>query len=324
MGRSLLKTTGGFIFKSTAVTLIVPSGGVTPPPSTDTYPWRIFNPTTSPWNVPIDWSVATKSGLGRTPAQLYGATGHAYISSDVAGTMTFYEDSSSIAWSIFDQKNNRTVNVRAPSSLAPANNPTDFNAQLVLLDGTVWDLYGLTINSPGVATCLGTKGVPGSGTGVGDFVTKANAGFRASGFNWAAGAITLRDYSNGIIPHAMVVALSGASLADPFVYPAVSRDATGAYTGTLPQGALMGIPPTTTKPQGMSTIGSLMWDAHRDYGVYVGDRTGGWNWYSNWAPQDQVPNSVVEPLRSAPYDGDKIVSALVRVTHGKPSIPNHA
>jgi hypothetical protein len=324
MGRNLVRTTGGLQTAVARAPLLVPTGsGAQPPPPTDVYPWRIFTSATSPWNTKINWGTAVTSGLGKAASGFYGQTGHAYISSDVSGTMTFYEDASSITWSIFDQKNNRTVSVKAPSNLAPANNPTDFNAQVVTLSGVVWDLYGLTINGTGSATCLGTNGASNTGMGVGDFTTKANAGFRASGYNWAAGAITLKDYNAGIIPHALVVALNGAGLADPFVYPAVSRDATGAYTGTLPQGALMGIPPSTPKPAGMSTIGSLMWDAHRDYGVYVGDRTGGWNWYSNWGPQDRVPNAVVEPLRSAPYDGDKIVSALVRVRGGKPTIPHH-
>lgn len=327
MGRALLKTTGGLIRFSTPATLLVPAaGGVTPPPPTDPYSWRLFSPTSSPWNVKINWSTATTSGLGKTPSQLYGQTSHAYLSVDVSGAMIWYEDASSIPWSIFDQKNNRTVNVKAPSAFHPANNNTDYNAQLVTLAGTVWDFYQLTINSTGTATASGAIGVPNSGPGVGDFTSKAKAGFRASGFPWSAGCVTLKDWQNGIIPHALVVALADGVLQQGVInYPAVSQDNPGYPAGgTLPQGTLLGIPPTATKPQGMSTIGSLMWDAHRDYGVYVGDRTGGWNWYADWSPQDQVPTTVVDPLRTAPYDGDKIVNALVVVKGGKPSIPNHA
>lgn len=323
MARNQLHTTGGLFKTVAASTLVVPTGGgsTPPPPSSDTYPWRLFSSTTSPWNVKINWTTATTSTPGRTPAQLYGQTGHAYLSNDVSGAFIFYEDSGSINWNIFNQKTGQNVSMRAPSNLAPANNNTDYNAQVVSLSGIVYDIYQLTINSTGNATASGIRTSSATGPGFG-----LNNGHRAAHFPWAAGCVTLDDWNNGIIPHALVVALGGDDLRSPLRRPAYGEDAGGYSTtnGGLQQGTLLGIRPSTPKPSGMSVIGSLMWDAHRDYGVYVGDRTGGWNWYGNWGPQRRLPNSVIEAMRSAPYDGDKIVSNLVVVTNGKPTIADHA
>lgn len=314
----------GLYLATPPVALLGGTGGTTAPPPGD-YPWRPFSATTSPWNVEIVWSGATTASLGTSLSQLWGGTGHAWVSNEQAGAFIFHEDGGSIPWAIFDARNNRTVSVRAPSNFGPANNSTDYNAQLFTTSGVAWDFYQLTINGSGSASCAGAQSTSLSGIGVGTglYPNGTKAGFRASGFPWSAGCITLADWQNQVIPHALVVAL-GAGLQSPPVYPAVSQDSGGYSGGSLPQGRLMGIPPWVTKPSGMSTIGSLAWDAAAKYGVYVGDRTGGWSFVGDFGPQSPLPGSVVDPLRYAPFDGDKIVAALVAVTHGKPSIPNHA
>lgn len=325
MPRRNMLTNSGLYYATPPSELLIGSAPAPPPPVQGSYPWRPFSSTTSPWNVKINWGNATQSGLGRTPSQLFGATGHAWVNDETAGAYIFHEDAGSINWSVFDQRNNRTLALRAPSNFGPANSQTDFNTQLFTSSGVAWDFYQLVVSSPGTASCAGAASTSLTGTGVGVFGSTTKVGFRASGFPWSAGCITLDDWNNGIIPHALVVALAGDDLQNGFVYPATAQDAGGyAAGGALPNGRLMGIPPSVTKPSGMSTIGSMVWDAARDYGIYVGDRTGGWVFVGDYGPQKRLPTSVVDPLRYAPFDGDRVVAALVAVTHGKPTIPNHA
>jgi hypothetical protein len=315
----------GLYYATAPSDLLIDLGGTQPtPPPPGSYPWRPFSSTTSPWNVRIDWGNATQSGLGRTPAELFGATGHAWVNDEQAGAYIFHEDANSINWSVFDQRNNRTLALRAPSNFGPANSATDFNTQLFTSAGVAWDFYQLTTSSPGTGSCAGAASTALNGTGVGTFGSTVKVGFRAAGFPWSAGCITLDDWNNRIIPHALVVALAGNDLQNGFLYPATAQDAGGyAAGGALPQGALMGIPPSKTKPSGMSTIGSMVWDAARDYGIYVGDRTGGWVFVADYGPQKRVTPAIIDPLRYSPFDGDRVVAALVRVTGGKPSIPHH-
>lgn len=315
----------GLYYQTPAVPLLVDTGGTTPPPPPPgSYPWRPFSATTSPWNVEIGWATATTSALPRPANQLWGGTGHAWVSNEQAGAFIFYEDSSSITWSIFDARNNRTLSLRAPSSFGPANNTTDYNAQIFTTAGVAWDFYQLTINSPGSASCAGAASTSLSGPGVGAFGSATKIGFRAANFPWSAGCITLDDFNNGIIPHALVVALGGDDLLNGYLYPATAQDSGGyAAGGVFPQGTLLGIPPWVTKPAGMSTIGSLAWDAAARWGIYVGDRTGGLSFVGNYGPQKRLLASMVDPLRYAPFDGDKIIAACVVVKHGKQSIANH-
>jgi hypothetical protein len=113
--------------------------------------------------------------------------------------------------------------------------------------------------------------------------------------------------------------------------PAMYQDSywnnAGSYTGNVPMGTLFAIPPTSrggpTKPAGLSTIGSMVWDAVRDYGMYPVDSTGSFTWYAD-AGDDPVQTSWVDPLRFGQQDGNKILVQTKMITHGKPSLSNHA
>ena len=60
------------------------------------------------------------------------------------------------------------------------------------------------------------------------------------------------------------------------MWPAFGQDsdAASAYTGFVPMGALLAIPPGTPMPAGLSPAGQMIWTALRNYGAYVVDRTG--------------------------------------------------
>ncbi len=99
---------------------------------------------------------------------------------------------------------------------------------------------------------------------------------RASQVSQLGGLIRGADLANGVIPHALSVALPGSTLRSGWVWPAFGQDgdASSTYSGFVPMGSLLAIPPGTPMPAGLSPAGQMIWTALRNYGAYVVDRTG--------------------------------------------------
>ena len=77
------------------------------------------------------------------------------------------------------------------------------------------------------------------------------AGVRASGASWLGGLVTGENLRQGAIDHTLAIAVGSNDLKAAFVPPAVEFDANGAstYTGTLPMGTRLGIPPRHSPPR---------------------------------------------------------------------------
>lgn len=92
-----------------------------------------------------------------------------------------------------------------------------------------------------------------------------------------AGLVRKYDIDQGIIRHVLCCTLDATNLKFGQVYPASAQDGDAAtsYSGLAPIGSLLAIPATTVKPGGLSPIGSIVWDAMQNYGVYVTDRGAG-------------------------------------------------
>lgn len=101
--------------------------------------------------------------------------------------------------------------------------------------------------------------------------TKRGAGIRAGGSSGLAGEIVGNELTEGI-PHALAVAVvAETSGLDGNAVPPAGKD---SGDGVM-EGLRLGIPPTATKPSGLSVQGSHMWDALMKYGAWVADRSGG-------------------------------------------------
>ena len=101
-------------------------------------------------------------------------------------------------------------------------------------------------------------------------------GMRASGLPNYAGLLRAGELASGAINHALICYISPTVLSEEFRYPAVSFDRSSGYTGSIPMGSLLAIPPDVdlrkiglTTPQGY-IVGMCL----QTYGVYIVDRGG--------------------------------------------------
>lgn len=233
-----------------------------------------------------------------------------------------------------------TLTFRANASLTPqpAVNPGDDRYILVADPATgdyveVWsstvDAAAHTVTGPVWAT-----GNMITGLGVGDLATNLNAGVRAANFSVSAGAITKADIDAGKIDHALEVnvpgnmLLGGASPVGPYIPPATAGNGDWP-TGTIKMGSKIGIPASATRPNGLSPLGNLVFDALQKYGMYVGDVCGGqWPIFAADGPSfgikpgASLDNTPFEPLiafwnHAGSADMEKI-GPLLRVADYQP------
>ena len=194
----------------------------------------------------------------------------------------------------------RVIKMRAPANLAAG---TDSDHILVVVDPAtghyveVWEASVDPVHRrvtniagmPGWATGNAITG-PGAGT------IANNDGVRAANFSWAAGLITGADLASGKIDHALVVSLTSEILKGGFMtgtgawrVPATAWDA-GPWGGRVQMGSRIGIPAGAAKPAGLSPLGSMMFDALKKYGAFVGDFAGG-PWPMFYADSRSIPSA---------------------------------
>jgi hypothetical protein len=99
-------------------------------------------------------------------------------------------------------------------------------------------------------------------------------GCRASGFSVLGGLMRLDEIAAGVIPHGLVCAIPGQS---GTLSPAQRSDGpgpnilgSGVVAAYVPEGSLFRFPPGGT-PSNLSVGAQLLYNAIRDYGLYVGD-----------------------------------------------------
>ena len=97
---------------------------------------------------------------------------------------------------------------------------------------------------------------------------------RASLVSQLGGLVRAYDLSQGVIRHALSIALPNRALKAGWVWPAFGQDgdARTAYDGFVPMGSYLAIPSNAPMPAGLSPVGEMVWTALRDYGAYVVDR----------------------------------------------------
>ncbi len=218
-----------------------------------------------------------------------------------------------------------TFHVHAPANM---HDGTDSDHVVFVIDGDtyyeVWNAHvdpatmTVTHGDPTGSRSYATGSIttsPGAGT-----LGGLNDGTRASNFSWGAGLITGRDLTNGKIDHALAIALTDAMYSNAYtsyVPPATAWD-NGGHTGLIKTGMKLGIPPGTPRPAGLSSLGSMVFDALQKYGAYVGDFVGG-QWPTFYTDQLTVAPSQMTPLyawwtNNGSADMDKI-GPLLRVAN---------
>jgi hypothetical protein len=97
-------------------------------------------------------------------------------------------------------------------------------------------------------------------------------GSRASNTSIFAGLIRTHELRAGKIDHALAMGIPNSMLKMGYVWPALSQDRDGSslYTGTIPMGSLVAIPPSVNiDAMKLSPEGKALARALQDYGAYV-------------------------------------------------------
>jgi hypothetical protein len=219
--------------------------------------------------------------------------------------------------SFVDERFNRNrptttiTGIHAPEQLSGNND--DDNVLFVVNGTTYYEVWLAEIDHA-------RHVVTGSAWATGDIVDGPGAGtlgnndgVRASNFSWAAGQITGADIAAGTIDHALEVSLTAFQLASTkWTAPATAPDRQGY--GTIQMGSKIGIPAGVGKPDGLSSIGSMVFDALQTYGAYAGDYAGG-PWPTLYTDPLTVTDREVEPLfafwdHNGSADMEKIIPLL--------------
>jgi hypothetical protein len=137
-------------------------------------------------------------------------------------------------------------------------------------NGQVLDTINSVVTNGGIVTSMASfVDAKGDGTGF-------TNGRRASMIPSFAGLIRTGEISSGLIPHAMAALITQTMLQSAAVWPAAAFDRSNNYSGTLPMGTLLAIPPTVdVTALGLSPQGLVMARAAQNYGVYLVDSGGG-------------------------------------------------
>jgi hypothetical protein len=146
----------------------------------------------------------------------------------------------------------------------------------------------------------------------------AQMGARAYGGSKFAGLIRVGEVEAGAIQHVLAVALDSSQLARGPVWPASMQDGNsrGTYSGTIPMGTLLAIPPTVDiNSLGLTLEGLIVARALQDYGAYVTTRgVGGFALYG----EPSLPDSFAAAVRA---DMSKFIGVLRPVLNNTPDTP---
>jgi len=203
-----------------------------------------------------------------------------------------------------------TLKLRIPAGVTGA---AGTDAALVIVDGTtVYDFWQFTRNANTGSASAWAKNDVVTGSGWGTMTpSKVGAGIRAAGSSGLAGEIYGNELTQGI-NHALAFAsTSDAGLDGATRPPAVSSDGPAEATR-------VGIPPGTSKPGGLSTQGSKLWDALQTYGAWLVDRTSGASPCIFNADPRSVPKADIDAVLA---DLGKITPSIRVVVHDYPFNP---
>ena len=140
------------------------------------------------------------------------------------------------------------MTVRGPANLTTQVDPDRSVTIVDLATGTTYDFWHVT--RTGATTFTAKAGTQASldGTGFGYFDAvrrEGPGGIRAAGASFLGGLLTGENFASGRIDHALAMSLANNDLFAAYVPPAVDIDgnALTTYTGTLPMGTRLAIPP---------------------------------------------------------------------------------
>src|SRR5947209_4983359 len=144
------------------------------------------------------------------------------------------------------------ISVRMPADTVGGN---DGDHHLVVNEtsGVSYNFYNFA-HAAGASTATASfyGSTPLDGDGFVDPATGLNAGTRAPWNSPMGGLLSGPEIAAGEIEHALGVGIPGSMLARGWVYPARHEDSdTSNYSGTIPMGSRLVVPPTAPMPPGL-------------------------------------------------------------------------
>jgi hypothetical protein len=337
-----------------STTVILPDPNFVPPSPglPNPGPWRLFNATTSPPNVGINWDTAVVDNTHKmTLAMIDPVSNKPYAAIGDSGCALYWTTSSTpgrltVTCTVYNP--GTYTNIYCPQGVQPSAAGTDDPMQIVQPDGSYIVLFSGTNSSGGVITWNGNQGTikvegyiklpnwqTATGWPVGTTSSYVKEGFTACGAEVMSGAITPGDKQLGYIAHALAFLFNNNGLANGPVAPATRQDGNGYPSGNTyyHQGQLLAIVPASrggpTRPGGLSAWDNAILDALENYGAYVMDRTGGFTMRVNPKPEP----GITATLTSADFNNfmsmtsgslGKFIFDNVRILTGaKPSLAYH-
>jgi hypothetical protein len=165
--------------------------------------------------------------------------------------------------------------IRGATGLKPTGN-ADGHLVVFQPDGKVFESYGTVVLSSGAIVCetyqITDPMLAGDGL---------QNGITASLMPVYAGLVTVADLESGEIDHAIKIVAPAGLLKADFTYPALSFDRsaltqTPPYSGPLPMGARLALPPSVDVGQFRlrTSLGMMIAKAAIKYGMIITDRGG--------------------------------------------------
>lgn len=159
--------------------------------------------------------------------------------------------------------------IRVPSGATPSPD-SDGHLAIMQPDGLMLECYAAVVCANGDVVCTMASFSDPAADGSG-----RENGRTASLVPNYAGQIRRGEIASGRIAHALACTAPAALLAPAAVTPAWAFDTNDGYSGTLPMGTLLALPPALDPAAlGLSAQGLVLARAAADYGIYIVDRGG--------------------------------------------------
>ncbi|OGF48907.1 MAG: hypothetical protein A2231_10475 [Candidatus Firestonebacteria bacterium RIFOXYA2_FULL_40_8] len=256
--------------------------------------WRPFSKD-SPWNTVISKNPKIDKNSKKMVADLFLTNSYPDQPAGKIGVSTrrwsipvYHVDEKKVKWSkihysLFHKYCHPQFLFNKAPIPASAKADKERDAHMTILNKSLtkcWDFWALTkfngkwLARSGKEFSLTGKGVQKPGEG----------GCRAAGFPLIAGLIRYEEIKQGKIEHSLVFGYNTAKRG-VYCYPACNSDGTSTRPGAIPEGARLQLDPSVDiESLNLKPAAKIIAKALQEYGMYLGDCSGGFAVYAEVFP----------------------------------------
>ena len=236
----------------------------------------------SPWNTPIGSRVRFAAAGSPSTQELTAEDGSEEINS-TTWSHPIFQASESDPLQEVDLESGQRLRYRIPQYAVPADGE-DAHLHVIEPQGRyVHEAWGMRRTGSSTWFARHVVVVDLYGDGI-------SGGARAYGGSAIGGLIRRHEVDEGVIPHALALAVPRSDLRSGPVWPATLEDdgSVGTYKGDLPMGALVAIPPDVDlESLDLNDDALAIARALQDYGAYVVDSSAQFTLYAEPGADEQ-------------------------------------